>query len=275
MTSIVLHDGKAHQDDFLAACVLIHKLNAPAYRRSFTQDDLNDKDVWVLDQGREHSHDLHNFDHHQLDEAICSFTMVLDYFYQDYRSKLPQLRYVEIFDSCGPNRAAEFAEAKPESLEVACAPAYLYLIKAFSKVSGEIKDPFYSVMGSIGKEICEDIENSNILLNCLEQSAIFFEHKKIKILDTTSCKMPDGFKHDQLPTKEYSKLKNMQPDVVLTIDTRQGGYRMVSINSDVLKFKPNDKSHFTHVTGFLTGFKEYDDYKYILNNHIEFNSKNA
>lgn len=270
MDQIVLHDGRAHQDEFLAACVLIHKLNAPAYRRGHTDQDLKDPNIWVLDQGREFDPSLRNFDHHQIDEPICSFTMILDYFFnEDYRKYIPQLRYVEIFDSYGPNRAAEYAGATPESLELSVSPAYTYLLKAFSKIEGEIVGSFYDVMKEIGREICNSIDENAEFIEILEKGSIFFAYKGIKILDTTSCKMPEGLKHDQLPTKTYAKLKEIQPDVILTIDTRQGGYRMVSINSDVLKFRPNDKCHFVHNSGFLVGFKNYDDYEYILKNHTE------
>jgi hypothetical protein len=270
MTKIVLHDGRAHQDEFLAACVLIYKLGVPAYRRSHTEEDLKDPDTWVLDQGRDFNVELHNFDHHQLEEPICSFTMVLDYFFsEDYRDHMPQLRYVEIFDSYGPNRAAAFAGATVESLETSVSPAYIYLMKAFSKIQGEINDSFYNVMKEIGKEICESIDENEKFLRILEESSIFFEYRKIKILDTTSCVLPEGLKHDKLPTKTYAKLKKIQPDVVLTVDTRQEGYRMISINSDVLKFRFNDKCHFVHNSGFLVGFKNYDDYEYILKNHTE------
>lgn len=267
MTKIITHDGRGHQDDFLATAVCIYKLNCAAFRQSFLKEDLEDENTWVLDQGRCFDENFHNFDHHQIEKEICAFTMVLDYFYKnDYRVLMPQLKFIEIFDSYGPKKAAEFLEIKEESLDCISSPIYLAMIKSFSRIQGEIKEPMYSIMKDIGKEICDQIENSTQLLEILEQSS-FFEFNAIKILDTTKCNV-GTYKHDQLPTKIYSKLKKIEPEVILTIDNRQNGYRMVSINTDSLKFLPNEKSYFTHNSGFLTGFKNYEDYSYILLNFI-------
>lgn len=272
--NILVHDGKAHQDDFLAACVCHFKLNnSKVYRAKFSEEDLASPDNWVLDQGRRFEPDLHNFDHHQLEEEICAFTMVLDYFYgKEYRKYLPQLRFVEIFDSYGPNKAAEFAKIPQESLDIIASPINSAMMRVFSRIEGEVCGSLLSVMWEMGKEICSQIEDTKNLLNSLEDS-VFFELGKIKILDTTRCVVPEGIKHDQLPTKTFCKIKNKEPDIVLTIDSRQKGYRMVSINTDVVRFRPTDKAYFTHNSGFLVGFQNYSDYEFILNNSIIHESK--
>jgi hypothetical protein len=166
MTKIILHDGKAHHDEFLGGCVLLHKLNCPIYRRPYTQEDLKNPGAWVLDQGKEYNKELHNFDHHQLNEPICSFTMVLDCFYEniDYRSYFPQLRFIEIYDSFGPRKAADFVGVTNHSLEITSSPISIFLLSVFSKINGEIKSPFYELMKEIGSEICSKIENTEFLL---------------------------------------------------------------------------------------------------------------
>lgn len=265
---IIAHDGKAHQDDFLATCVCIYKLNAPAFRAKYQEEQLSDPSCWVLDQGRSFDEELHNFDHHQIEQEICSFTMVLDHFYgKDYRRFLPQLRYVEIFDSYGPSAAAKFAEMPISSTDIVSSPVLTAMMRVFSKIDGEIIDPIYSVMKDMGREICLQIENSELLFKILGDSK-YFEYKDIKILDTTKCNMPEGTKHEQLPTKSYCKEFNLEPEIILTIDNRQKGFRMVSINTDNIKFVHSDLSYFTHNSGFLTNFQNYEDYKKILSNHI-------
>jgi hypothetical protein len=266
--SIIVHSGKAHADDFLAACVCSYKLNKPVFRRPFEQSDLLDPNCWVLDQGGKFEPELHNFDHHHINQEICAFTMALDYFYeQDYRTLLPSLRYVEIFDSFGSERAAEFVGAKQENLEIATSPIHTYLLKSFSKVDGLVGEPFSTIMNLIGKEICEQIENNQRLMDVLSTGASFFEYQGIKILDTTKCQVPEGT-YDLLPTKAWCKQKNVRPVVILTKDSRvENGYRMVSVNTNNLKFEPNEKSHFTHVSGFLCAFSNYSDYAYILTNY--------
>jgi hypothetical protein len=267
---ILVHDGKAHQDDFLASCVCLFKLNSPLLFRQKCDDfSLKDSNCWVLDQGRKFEPEFHNFDHHQLEEEICAFTMVLDYFYgKDYRKYMPQLRFVEIFDSYGPIKAAEFLGMSQDNLDLACSPIHSAMVGMFSKIEGEVMGPILSIMEEIGKEICTQIESTEVLLKILDD-AKYIEYNKIRILDTTQCKVADGIKHDQLPTKIYSKINNLEPDVILTVDSRQNGYRMVSINTNVLKFKPNDLAYFTHNSGFLIGFKNLSDYEAVLLNCTE------
>lgn len=275
MSKIVVHDGKAHQDDFLAACVCLHKLNTNVFRQPCDEKMLADPDVWVLDQGRSFDPKLHNFDHHQLEQEICAFTMVLDYFYgKDYRIYMPNLQFVEIFDSYGPIRAAEFAGIDQNKLEVVYSPVNNAMMAVFSKINGMVRDPMLSIMGDIGEEICKQIETTEQLLKIVDQAKrmeIEINNHRIHVLDTTECKVPEGFKHDQLPTKIYSKIKDYYPDVILTIDSRQNGFRMVSTNTNTLKFKENEKSYFTHNSGFLVGFQEYKDHEIILKQHVLIN----
>lgn len=267
--SILVHTGKAHADDFLAACVCCCKLNKPIFRKSFTQQDLENPDCWVLDQGGKYEPELHNFDHHHLEQEICSFTMVLDYFYgKEYRSFLPSFRYVEIFDSYGSEKAANFIGAKQDKLDIATSPIHTYVLKAFSKTEGEIQEPFSSLMKLIGKEICEQIESNQQMMSILDKDAIFFEYQGIKILDTTKCIMPDGLAYDVLPTKFWSKINNINPTVILTRDSRkENAYRMVSVNTNNIRFENNEKSYFTHASGFVCAFDNYSDYTYILTNY--------
>jgi len=264
---IIVHDGKAHADDFLAACVCSYKLNKPIFRRKFKEQDLLDEDCWVLDQGDKFEPNLHNFDHHHLSEEICSFTMVLDYFYSDYRIFMPNLRYIEIFDSFGSDRAAQFVGAKQESLEIAISPIHTYVLKSFSQIEGFIEEPFNSIMKMIGKEICDQIENNQKMIEILSECASFFDYQGIKILDITKCKTPEGVSHDMFPTKVWCRIKDIRPVVILTKDTRGPGYRMISINTNTIKFESNDKSYFTHASGFVCCFDNYSDYAYILTNH--------
>lgn len=275
MKKIITHDGKAHTDDFLASCVCLHKIpNSFLERLRFpTNEDLKDENVWVLDFGREFDTDLHNFDHHQIEEEICSFTMVLDYFYgKKYRQYCPELRFVEIFDSYGPKKAAEFAGINPDNFDVLNSPISHAILEVFSEVSGTVRDPLLAIMKQIGSKICSKIENFDFLLSLLD-NANYFEFGKIKILDVTKCTLPQDIvsqkqiRPDMLPTKLYSKIHGIEPDIILTIDCRQGGFRMVSANTDVIKFNHCEKASFTHNSGFLTAFKYYEDYKFILDEY--------
>jgi len=272
--NIIVHDGGAHQDDFLASCVCLFKLQSPKlYRRKYEETDLITPDCWVLDQGKKYEPECHNFDHHQIEEEICAFTQVLDYFYgKDYRIHMPQLRYIEIFDSYGPKKAAEFAGFDEGCIDKIQSPIVSSIINIFSNMSGEISGSILEIMKKIGEDICEKIEKNDYFLKKLDKS-IFFNFNNIKILDVSKCEV-EKKDYYRLPTKIYSKLKDIYPDVILTIDNRQDGYRMLSSNTDVIKFKENKYSYFTHNSGFLTGFNNFEDYEKILLDHTEINKKN-
>jgi len=262
---IVVHDGRAHADDFLAACVCRHRLGLPVVRAKFDQAMLDSPDFWVLDQGRRFEPELHNFDHHQVEEEICSFTMVLDHFYgKSYRDSWPALRFIEVFDSYGPKRAAAFAGVPEEGLEVVSSPIHAALVSAFSKVAGEVPDHLLEVRGMIGREICSRIESESILFSCIDKGFRLFDLSGTKVLDVCECSPPEGFSHDNLPTKQWSKARGHEPEVILTRDPRQGGYRMISINTGSVKFRQSEKAYFTHVSGFLTAFRDYEDHKELL-----------
>jgi hypothetical protein len=269
---IVTHDGKAHADDFLAACVCHHKTGDLVLRSKPTESMLEDPDIWVLDQGLRFEPELRNFDHHQIKEEICAFTMVLDYFYGNgYREYMPNLRYLEIFDSYGPKKAAEYAGVKEDSLDLMTSPIHTSILKAFSQVEGRVEDSFLEIMRRMGEGICNQIEVKEKLLDILSSKAKIIDCGGISVLDTTECVMPEGTQHDHLPTKTWCKLKGLNPTVILNIDSRGNGYRMVSINTDSLKFLPNEMCSFTHNSGFLTVFPNLSDHQIILSSHVQRN----
>jgi hypothetical protein len=265
-TSIVVHGGRAHADDFLAACVCHYRLGLPVMRAGFTEEMLRGPEFWVLDQGRRFEPELHNFDHHQLELEICSFTMVLDHFYGgEYRKRMPSLRFLEIFDSYGPSRAAAFAGTTQESLEITTSPVHTALIGAFSREEGLVGGAMIEIMLSMGREICKQIEDLDSLFKAISIGHGLLDICGLEVLDVTRCVPPPGHRHDQLPTKLWCKSEGLSPVVVLTKDTRtEGAYRMVSINTESARFLPNPKSHFTHASGFLTSFMNYGDHVEIL-----------
>ena len=267
-TMIIVHDGKAHTDDFLATCVLAHKLNCKATRIKSTQEHLDDKSCWVIDQGTSFDPEMRNFDHHHIEEEICSLTMVLDYFYgKDYRKIFPQMRFVEVMDSYGSKGASKLTGASESALELTYSPLCEAILNVFSKISGEINDPIYSIMKEMGKYICEKIESITVLLDIIAEGHKTYEYEGIKIFDITNCET-NIFNAEDLPTKLYCKTNKISIDIILTKDNRGGGYRMISQNTDKIKFLPNIKSYFCHNSGFLICFHNLDDYKDIVYNSL-------
>lgn len=267
---IVVHNGRAHADDFLAGCVCRHRLGLPVIRAKCNDSMLDDPACWVLDQGRRFQPELHNFDHHQLEQEICSLTMVLDYLYgPGYRESWPALRFTEILDSYGPKKAAAFAGVPEDSLETLFSPIHISLLSAFSRIEGEVPPSFLEIMGMVGMEICHRIESEGALFAAIDSGHRLVQRAGSTILDVCGCSPPEGMSHDRLPTKQWCKVRGHSPEVILTRDPRQDGFRMVSINTDGLRFRPHPKAYFTHNSGFLVGFQNYEDYATIMDEATE------
>ena len=267
---IIVHDGQAHADDFLAACVCHYKTGAPVIRAPASSEMLDDPQVWVLDQGGAFDPNLHNFDHHQIQQEICSLTMVLDYFFgPGYRNSVRGLRFLEIMDSYGSKRAADFAGVSQESLEIISSPIHSAILKAFSRADGFVGDSMMEIMWSVGRELCNQITDSQKLFDALTEGYAIMECSGIKVLDVSRCVPPSGYDHDSLPTKAWCRDKGVKPEVILTKDSRhKGSYRMVSINTESLRFLSNGRSSFTHASGLLTSFDNYNDHQEILAKHV-------
>lgn len=76
---IVTHPGAFHADEVSAiALILIFYPGTPVERRLATPEDLEDPNVWVLDQGRENSRLCNNFDHHQDANSPATNLLILE-----------------------------------------------------------------------------------------------------------------------------------------------------------------------------------------------------
>ena len=250
-------------DDFLASCVCVHRTGLPLYRIVAEPAMLDDPSCWVLDQGFRFEPELHNFDHHQTGDAICSLTMVLDHFYGgSYRDHIPQFSYVEIHDSQGSSKAAKFAGLSLEGLEVAGSLVQHFVLKAFSRIEGEVADPFYSVLREVGSELCSRIETVSALSLELDRSARIVEKDGLKVLDVTACETDEP---DQLPTKSWCRKNNLSPAAILTKDARiPGSYRLVGVDRSKITFGESHLCSFVHASGFLAVFERLEDWESIL-----------
>jgi len=75
------HDGQFHADEVFAIGLILHFLGNTAVerRREFTPDELNDPDIWIIDQSGRYDMIRHNFDHHHDKALPASNVLVLRY----------------------------------------------------------------------------------------------------------------------------------------------------------------------------------------------------
>jgi hypothetical protein len=261
---IVVHRGRAHVDDFLASCVCVHKTGLPLFRQDADEGVLDDPSCWVLDQGMRFEPELLNFDHHHTDDEICAFTMVLDHLYgASCRDYFPQLRYVEIYDSHGASKAAKFAGAPREALDISASLVQQFVLRAFSSVEGEVGDDFIPLMRKVGGEICDKIESMPVMMESLDRHSKIEHFMGLEILDITLCEGQD------LPTKAWSSQRNLSPDAILAKDPRlAGSLRLIAVDRSRVNFRPDPSCSFVHPSGFLAVFPESEDWRTILSKTI-------
>ena len=122
----IIHPGAAHRDECLAMGLALAadviNVNTPVQRREPTTDDLNDREILVLDVGGRHEPELANFDHHQLPRGTreCALSLLAqslmipgqDISYHQLFADRPWYRATVTIDSLGP-----FAMAKELGLE--------------------------------------------------------------------------------------------------------------------------------------------------------------
>lgn len=266
MIKIVTHNGGAHVDDFLASCILLCNLDdAILCRQPATEEDLNDPNVWVIDQGRQYNSKLNNYDHHHLETEKCAVTMLLDdiAYSITYRELFPEWKFIEQADSRGPFVAGRlFGDGAGKYAEYTRSPIVGALLKRFSKCEGLVVDEaLLNIMKGIGESIFEDFWKMEALLMEIGSYHKMLEYGGYSILDVSSSNCPA-----QLPTKQWSKINNVSPDIILAKNYRgNGGYRMIRTNDSTISF--NDKHPsvtFAHITGFLVCFDDRENFKQII-----------
>ena len=80
-TLIITHDGQAHADEIFSCALIRHVFgDIPVKRtRDVSKDQLDDPNIWVLDQCGEYDTTKHNFDHHHNKDLEATNVLVLDY----------------------------------------------------------------------------------------------------------------------------------------------------------------------------------------------------
>lgn len=256
---IITHNGRAHMDDFLACCVLLAKYpGSRVYRQAApTEEDLNDPETFVLDFGRRYEPELRNFDHHQISGGEqCAFTLILDYLgIRDYRA-MPWIKFVEIWDHCGPTDSMKLLGSNDKS-----AAKYLFspieenAIQLFSEqefVSMEGSPILlYGIMGWVGRYILKTAEKFEEDYRKIGNAQVIF-YNGFNIIDFRE------FSDDLVMSQaaKYSEEKS-GIDIVLAKNSRGAGkFRMIRRRDDIdFRLAAGlEGVDFVHQSGFLITF---------------------
>lgn len=178
--TILTHPGGAHNDEFLACCVLLTVHPAPIVRREPTPDDLGTVTTCVVDVGARHEPGLNNFDHHQLPKdhpPTCSLSLVLQVLelYDDARRFCDWLETTEWFDARGPIQTAAWLGLTTDTLARLNSPVNGALLRQFALSTRlEPGQPLWEIMRLIGSDIVGTIRTLRLRLDFIATHAEFW-----------------------------------------------------------------------------------------------------
>ena len=263
--TILTHPGGAHNDEFLACCILLTLQRAPVVRREATAGDLSETSICVVDVGHRHEPELNNFDHHQLPKdhpPTCSVSLVLQHLglYDDARQFCDWLEATEWFDTRGPIETAKWLGTTPETLGRLHSPVNTSLLRQFAASARlEPGQPLWEVMRAVGEDIVEYVKSMRARIDFIAR------HAEIWTLDLAGSPARVLFlpRTDPLPDEPSSGLdrfvqsRGLADQIVgmVSPDRRSTGYGLERYRDnprfDFTRLAGRPGVHFTHARGFV------------------------
>jgi hypothetical protein len=258
----VTHHGRAHYDDFLATAYL--KATNPdlgLLRVNHDNPGLKlwekDKNYWLVDIGKKHEPEMHNFDHHQFSrdaDPCCSFSLVLKYFqHYDLAVDLwPWLTSLEILDSKGPAALRAYTGIRHDSMTGMnfISPMDTILIDMFSSVGSTPPE----IWETTGKMLVGDIMAYQRMLKALEEEVTVSVYKGVTICYFRAI-FRGWFKSGTLFAAATRWIKKNRKAGVMIIDDGSGLCALTRIDDhpqvDFRRIDTMPYVEFVHSNGFI------------------------
>ena len=278
MKAIVTHPGSAHKDDLLACCLLVSQHAVPVYRREPTEEDLNDKEIAVVDVGGEHEPSRSNFDHHQFPrdhEPICALSLVLKDLglYDDARQFCEWLEPAEWFDTRGPFATAKWLGVDRAVMNQLNSPIDITLLRRFAqKNEWQPGDAIWEMMRMIGEDLVMFLKTLRERVDYVAANAEFIEvgegDDSLSVLFMPRCEsMPDDPSSGLI---RYIESTGRKVDGLIYPDRRGSGFGLSrhedSPRLDFTRIDGEPDVHFAHARGFVakTSAKDLDRLKELM-----------
>jgi uncharacterized UPF0160 family protein len=261
------HNGLAHRDDFLSACILLASYNVGSiFRRPSQEYNINSKlsdDIW-FDVGNTVDYTQKVFDHHQvkqpLDKPECAFSLVLQYItglsYDELKSNYTQFDFIVRQDNFGPIAAYKQcfnAEVSISTFAETMSPIEMYCLEEFSRLN-EIKadSDLARLMTVIGKEIIAKIYSNKSFKKSLPKLVKSFTNGKVIAIDSVISRDQSIFLDKYLSRKYKGYL-------VKVSRSSQNPKQWCALRlNDKLNFNnmQNADTSFIHTNGFFAVWNE-------------------
>lgn len=179
---IVTHPKRAHRDDFLTCCLLMHLLggSVPVHRRMPTREDLQSAEVIVVDVGKVHDPACNNFDHHQFEDGPpqCALTLVLKALrvYSLARAMWDWVEPTEILDVRGFRHLVKWSGIPSAKRIMAMhSPIEKSLLKQFEcALSLYPGNSLYEIMVAIGSDLMDDLDTAKRRIAVLRKENVVY-----------------------------------------------------------------------------------------------------
>jgi hypothetical protein len=267
MKYIVTHNGRAHRDEFYAVGLANHIFadkSLPAlkvFRREPTEEELEDKEVLVIDVGRRHEPDKNNFDHHQFERGTvaCALSLMAEYFIVPEQPDItfhilwkdtPWYKAVVLQDSLGLGGVAKklgIGDSLPEEL---VSGVEIFCLQEFAK-GEEVSDEWTDfTLRLIQAKIRTAIEFNE------RMDLIHVTHELLPFEDRVVFWAPEL---TPFGVNRYIERASYQAVVAtITKDPRSGGiclYRLMDDLVDFSRIAEEEDVLFAHKAGFMCTVK--------------------
>lgn len=277
---MVTHPGGAHKDDFLACAVMLARFPVEICRREPTEEELENREVCVIDVGGKHEPEKMNFDHHQFPREqvpTCALSLVLQHLglYDDARLFCDWLEPAEWFDCRGPNKTAEWLGVEREVIGQLSSPIDISMLRRFAgaerHVSGE---PVYELMRMVGEDLVEYLQGVRGKINYVSERVQRWDIKTEEG-DFSALYLPRG--EDMIEDASgglarYIFVNDLEDEIAAMVypDSRGEGHGLARFRDhprlDFTRVESEVDVHFAHNSGFLckTGATEEERLQNLL-----------
>lgn len=240
---IITHPGSAHFDEVTAISLILAEYPHSWFtieRREPTQEELEDKHVWVVDVGERHEPEKLNFDHHQSLSCPASFILVADHLgLAETMAVLPWWGFKDSVDRFGPVKSSEVFGAGDDLINRN--PVEDWLTESFSK------DPQKSLdmLRDFGSYIVGHART-------LKSQIDFWKTCRRVVISGVPAMI--GETTESAGLEEFRRQVDDPPDVVISLARRGEGWRLFRYEGTAVDFSriaELPQIEFAHKSGFM------------------------
>ncbi len=240
---IVTHPGTAHFDEVTAISLVLAVYDNAAFRierRTPTQSELEDSDVWVIDIGNRYEPEERNFDHHQSLDCPASFVLIAEYLgLKEELSIMPWWSFKDEVDRFGPQKSSVKFNAGDDLVNRNPVEDW------FTEIFASDANSFLPGLKDFGKYLIAEARKLKTQIEILRNGTRVEISGVPAIISET---------RETIGLEEFRRLEDNPPDIVISRDRRDDGWRIFRYDGaavDLTLISDCPEVSFAHKSGFL------------------------